>query len=62
MSLNICCHQGPHKSSTGTTFMLNSHWGRAATAEKKVLYLCTSVVSRECMFLDSLSRHNKDME
>ena len=62
MSLHTWCCQGPRKPSSSATFMLNSHWGRAATAEKKVLYLCTSVVSRECMFLDSSSRHNKDLE
>ena len=37
MSLHTWCHQGPRKSSSCTTFMLNSHWGRAATGKKKSL-------------------------
>ena len=39
MSLHTWCHQGPCKPSSCATFMLNSHWGRAATG-KKVLGLC----------------------
>ena len=35
MSLHNWCCQGPHKPSSCTTFMLNSHWGRAATGKKK---------------------------
>ena len=27
--------QGPHKTSSGATFMLNSHWGRGATGQKE---------------------------
>ena len=38
MSLNICRLWGPCKSSSCADFMLNSHWGRAATG-KKVLRL-----------------------
>ena len=30
MSLHTWRHQGPHKPSSCDTFMLNSHWGRAA--------------------------------
>ena len=39
MSLHTWCRQGPRKPSSCATFMLNSHWGRAATG-KKVLRLC----------------------
>ena len=39
MSLHTWCRQGPHKPSSCATFMLNSHWGRAATG-KKVFRLC----------------------
>ena len=35
MSLNTWRYQGPCKPSSFTTFMLNSHWGRAAQALKK---------------------------
>ena len=47
MSLNTWCHQGPHKPSSCTTFMLNPHWGRAATGKKSCIYArrVTSVVS-----------------
>ena len=41
MSLHSWCHQGPHKSSSCTTFMLNSHWGRAATGKKRLVFMCT---------------------
>ena len=41
MSLHTWCHQGPHKSSSCTTFMLNSHWGRAATGKKRLAFMCT---------------------
>jgi len=33
-------HQGPRDVSSCNAFMLNPHWGRAATV-KKVLHLCT---------------------
>ena len=47
MSLNTWCPQGPCKSSSCTTFTLNSHWGRAATGKKSCIYACrvASVVS-----------------
>ena len=35
MSLHTWCHQGLHQPSSCATFMLNSHWGRAATGQKK---------------------------
>ena len=35
MSLNTWLCQGPCKPSSCTTFMLNSHWSRAATGKKK---------------------------
>ena len=42
MSLYTWHRQGPHNPSSHATFMLNSHWGRAATGKKeKVLHLCT---------------------
>ena len=37
MSLHTLSHQGPHKPSSCATFMLNSHWGRAASGKKKNL-------------------------
>ena len=40
MTLNTWRHLGPCKPSSCTTFTLNSHWGRAATGKKTVLYLC----------------------
>ena len=40
MSLHTWHCQGPRKPSSCTTFMLSSHWGRAATGRKKVLCLC----------------------
>ena len=40
MSLHICHRHSPCKPSSCATFMLNSHWGRAATG-KKGLHLCT---------------------
>ena len=39
MSLHTWHCQGPRKPSSCATFILNSHWGRAATG-KKVLRLC----------------------
>jgi len=49
MSLHTWHHQGPHKPSRCTNFMLNSHSGRAATGKKKksCAYACSiaSVVS-----------------
>ena len=38
MSLNTWRHQGPCKPSSCTTFMPNSHWGRAATGKKPCFY------------------------
>ena len=35
MSLHTWSCQGPHKPSSCATFMLNSHWDRAATGKKK---------------------------
>ena len=40
MFLHTWRHQGPHKPSSCATFMLNSHWDRAAIGKKKVLCLC----------------------
>ena len=39
MSLHTWHCQGPCKSSSCTTFMLNSHWGSADTGKKLVLSL-----------------------
>ena len=39
MSLHTLSHQDPPKTSTCTTFMLNSHWDRAATGKNKFLSL-----------------------
>ena len=33
MSLHTWHHQGPHKPSSCATFMLSSHWSRAAVVE-----------------------------
>ena len=40
MSLHTWHHQDPHKPSSCATFMLDPHWGRAATGKIKVLHLC----------------------
>ena len=48
MSLHTWHHQGPQKPSSCTTFMLNSHWGRAATGKKSLASMPTSVM---CSFL-----------
>ena len=47
MSLHIWRCQGPHKPGSCATFMLNSHWGRAATGKKSCPYAhrVASVVS-----------------
>ena len=48
MSLHTWHHQGPHNSSSCTTFTLSSHWGRADTCKKEsCIYACrvASVVS-----------------
>ena len=37
MSLHTWHCQGPHKPSSYTTFMHNSHWGTAATGKKSLL-------------------------
>ena len=47
MSLHTWRCQSPHKLSSCATFMLNSHWGRAATG-KKILHLCTQGTLRSC--------------
>ena len=55
MSLYTWCHQGPHKPSSCSTFMLNLNWGRAATGKKKS-YVCAHrvalVVSTLCDSVD----------
>ena len=52
MSLHTWLHQGPHKPSSCTTFMLNSHLGRAATGEKKKSLVSMSEGSlRSCLIL-----------
>ena len=38
MPLHTLCCQGPCKPSSCTTFMPNSHWGRAATGKKPCFY------------------------
>ena len=48
MSLHTWRRQGSHRPSSWATFILNSHWGRAATGKKKsCIYACrvTSAVS-----------------
>ena len=48
MSLHTWCRQDPRKTSSCSTFILNSHWGRASTGKKKSYgYACrvTSVMS-----------------
>ena len=55
MSLHTWCCQSLHKPSSYATFMLNPHWGRAATGQK-VSCLCTqchfSCVSTLCNPVD----------
>ena len=41
MSLDIWSHQGPRKPSSCATFMINPHWGRAATGKKSLVPICT---------------------
>ena len=41
MSLHIWHRQGLHKPSSCATYMLNSHWGRAATGKKSLASMCT---------------------
>ena len=36
MSLHTWCRQGPHNSSSCTTFTLSSHWRRADTCKKSL--------------------------
>ena len=50
MSLHTWHSQGPCKPSSCTTFMLNTHWGRAATGRKSLvsmhigsLWLCPTL-------------------
>ena len=52
MSLHTWHRQGPRKPNSCATFMLSSHWGRAATGKKCCIYThrVTLVVS------DSLGR------
>ena len=48
MSLHTWRRQGPHKPSSCTPFMLNPHWGRAATGKKSFVHACrvASVMSQ----------------
>ena len=41
MSLHTWHSQGPCKPSSYTTFMLNTHWGRAATGKKSLASMHT---------------------
>jgi len=43
--------QGPHKPSSCTTFMLNSHWCRAATGQKKSLVFMHAGLLQSCSTL-----------
>ena len=53
MSLHTWHCQGPHKPSSCATFMLNSHWGRAATDKKKSLASMRTGLLRSCPTLRS---------
>ena len=53
MSLHTWRCQGPHKPSSCATFMLNSHWGRAATDKKKSLASMRTGLLRSCPTLRS---------
>ena len=44
MSLHTWCYQGTHKSSSCATFVLNSHWGRAATGKKSLVSTCAGLL------------------
>ena len=48
MSLHIWSHQGHLKPSSCTTFMLNSHWDRAATGKKSLAPMHTGSL-RSCL-------------
>ena len=56
MSLHTWHGQGPHKPSSCATFMLNSHWGRAATGKKMS---CASVAGslQQCPTLQTVACH-----
>ena len=45
MSLYTWHHQGLHKPSSCAIFMLNSHWGRAATDKKSLVSMRTGSAS-----------------
>ena len=47
MALHTWHRQGLCKPRSCTTFMLSSHWGRAATG-KKILHLCRQGMLRSC--------------
>ena len=51
MSLHTWHCQGPCKPSSCATFMLNSHWGRAATGKKKSYVYTHRVASVMCSSL-----------
>ena len=51
MSLHTWRCQGPCKPSSCATFMLNSHWGRAATGKKKSYVYTHRVASVMCSSL-----------
>ena len=44
MSPHPWCHQSPRKPGSCATFMLNSHWGRAATGKKSLVPMSTGLL------------------
>ena len=44
MVLNNWHYQSPCKPSSCSTFMLNSHWDRAATGKKSLVSMCTGLL------------------
>ena len=48
MSPHTWCLQGPRKPGSCATFMLNSHWGRAATGKKILASFYVHRVARSC--------------
>ena len=53
MSLYTWHHQGLHKPSSCAIFMLNSHWGRAATDKKSLVSMHTGSL-QSCLTLCNL--------
>ena len=54
MSLHTWGLQGPQKPGNCGTFMLNSHWGRAATGKKSLVSMCTGSLQSSLTLCDPI--------